>query len=68
LINAGFTTGSIFSSSAIEASKLLEIELYVPQIILKEAKRITVTSIDAATAISETIIMMLNVYCLSISV
>ena len=54
LINAGFTTAdSIFSSSTTEISKLLGIDLYVAQIIVEEAQRITVTSTDTSTAVSK---------------
>ena len=54
LINAGFTTtDSILSSSTTEISKLFGIDLYVAQIIMEEAQRITVTSTDTSTAVSK---------------
>jgi hypothetical protein len=54
LIKAGFTTiNSILSSSTTEISKILGIDLYVAQIILEEAKRITVISTDVATTVNK---------------
>jgi hypothetical protein len=54
LINAEFTTAdSILSSSTTEIYKLLGIDLYVAQIIVEEAQRITVTSTDTSTSVSK---------------